>query len=182
MRSIRSVVLCSLALCATPVFAQSSTLEPLHAATGSVLTFYLQTRMNSTTVNALNELPRGTVLRVHLLDSIDSGVDRDGTAFRGALVSPVVSANNEIIVHADAEVKGLFVLLRSRNHPEGFRYELLLTSVTENGKPFGLTASWDASFSDVQKPATTANATASDDAPKAETPISTKAVDPLHNH
>jgi hypothetical protein len=180
MCSIRSVVLCMLALCATPVFARSSNLEPIHAAAGTVLTFYLQTRLNPTAANVLDALPKGTVLRVRLLDSIDSSVDRDGASFRAALVSPVVSANNEIIVHADAEVKGLFVLLRSRNHPEGFRYELLLTSVTENGKSFDLTASLNPSFSDVQKPEPTAKATTAESVPKAETPISPKAGDQLH--
>src|SRR5215475_1477510 len=172
MRSIRPAVLCALALCATPVFAQPSNLEPVRAATGSVLTFYLQTRMNPTVVNALDALPKGTVLRVRLLDPIDSRVDRDGAVFRAALVSPMVSTNNEIIVHADAEVKGLFVLLRSRNHPEGFRYELLLTSVTENGKSFDLTASLNPSFFDMQKPAAAANAPVADSVPKTAAPVS----------
>src|SRR2546430_3677586 len=29
---------------------------------------------------------------------------------------------SEVVIHADAEVRGLFALLRSRNHPDGFRY------------------------------------------------------------
>ena len=179
MWSIRSVVLCALALCIVPVFAKPANLEPVQAAAGTVLTFYLQTRLNPTAVNALDELPKGTVLRVRLLNSIDSKVDRDGASFRAVLVSPLVAANNEVIVHADAEVRGLLVLLRSRNHPEGFRYELLLVSVMENGKPYDLTASLNPSFWDTQKPATTGNATATVSVSKAETPISPKAVDPL---
>jgi hypothetical protein len=179
MWSIRSVVLCTLAVCTVPVFAQPANLEPVQAAAGTVLTFYLQTRLNPTAVNALDELPKGTALRVRLLNSIDSKVDRDGTSFRAVLVSPLVAANNEVIVHADAEVRGLFVLLRSRNHPEGFRYELLLISVMENGKSYDLTASLNPSFWDTQKPATTGNATATVSVSEAETPISPKAVDPL---
>ena len=180
MWSIRSGVLCMFALCASTAFAQPANLEPVQATAGTVLNFYLQTRLNPTSANALDELPKGTVLRVRLLDSIDSKVDRDGAPFRATLVSPVVSANNEVIVHADAEAKGLFVLLRSRNHPEGFRYELLLTSVTENGKPFGMTASLNPSFRDAQKPSTTAHATPADSAPKAGAPVSPKSDEPLH--
>src|SRR5215472_6460446 len=179
MWSIRSVVLCALAVCTVPVLAQPANLEPVQAPAGTILTFYLQTRLSPTAVNALDELPKGTALRVRLLNSIDSKVDRDGASFRAVLVSPVVSANNEVIVHADAEAKGLFVLLRSRNHPEGFRYELLLTSVMENGKPFGMTASLNPSFSDVQEPSATANATPAGSVPKAGAPVSPKSVEPV---
>jgi len=85
---------------------------------------------------------------VKMLDAIDSGIDRDGSAFRGEVVSPVVSGN-EVVVHADSEVTGLLALLRSRNHPEGFRYELLITKVSDHGKSYDLTASLNPSFADV---------------------------------
>ena len=62
-------------------------------------------------------------------------------------MSPVVSGN-EVIVHADAEVQGLLALLRSRTHPEGFRYELLITSVKDHGKTYDLTASLNTAFFD----------------------------------
>jgi len=39
-------------------------------------------------------------------------------------------------------------LLRSRNHPEGFRYELLVTSLTDHAKTYAVTASLNASFFD----------------------------------
>src|SRR5438552_3621549 len=68
-------------------------------------------------------------------------------AFRGTLVTPLVS-EGEVIVHSEAEVRGLFVLLRSKTHPEGFRYELLVTGLTDRGKSFDLTASLNSSFLD----------------------------------
>lgn len=151
MRKIYSAVLCALILSATASFAHPPNAEPIHAAAGTVLTFYLQTRLNPVSVSPLDALPKGTLLQVRLLDSIDSGVAHDGASFRAVLVAPLTAANNEIIVHADAEVRGLFVLLRSRNHPEGFRYELLLTGITENGKSLDLTASLNPSLSDTPK-------------------------------
>ena len=41
---------------------------------------------------------------------------------------------SKVIVHSESEVRGILVLLRSKNHPEGFRYELLVTSVTDHAK------------------------------------------------
>jgi len=180
MCRVRLMVLYALALCATPTFAQSSNLAPVHVAAGTLLTFYLQTRLNPTAPSALDALPKGTVLRVRLLDSVDSSVDRDGAPFRAVLVAPVTSADNEVVVHADAEVRGLFVLLRSRNHPDGFRYDLLITNVTENGKSFDLTASLSPSFSDGQKPAAATNSAPVENVPKVETSISSKPAAALH--
>lgn len=157
MRGFLSLVLCAFSLLPVSTLAQSTDLEPMRAAAGTILTFYLQTRLNPTSSSALDELPKGTELRVRLLDSIDSNINHDGAPFRAVLVSPVVSADHGVIVHADAEVHGLFVLLRSRNHPEGFRYELLITHIIENGKSLDLTASLQPSFSDAQKPAPAPN-------------------------
>jgi len=42
--------------------------------------------MNPTATSALDTLPKGTTLQVKLLDSIDSGTDRDGAPFRGCLL------------------------------------------------------------------------------------------------
>ena len=95
----------------------------------------------------MDALPKGMVLEVRILDSIDSDSDRDGTEFRGTLVTPLVS-EGEVIVHSEAEVRGLLVLLRSKTHPEGFRYELLVTGLTDRGKSFDLTASLNSSFLD----------------------------------
>lgn len=121
--------------------------EPMHVPAGTVLIFHLQTRLNPGSGDALELLPKGTLLEVKILDAIDSGVNRDGYEFHGFLVSPVVS-QNVVIVHPEAEVHGLFALLRSRNHPQGFRYELLITGVTDRGKSYALTASLNPSFVD----------------------------------
>jgi len=133
---------------------QNSSIEPVRAAAGTVLTFYLQTRLNPADGDALDILPRGTLLRVKILESIDSRVNHDGSEFHGSMVSAVVSGD-EIVLHSDAEVRGLLVLLRSRSHPEGFRYELLITDVTDGGKSYSLTASLNPSFFDTgSQPAT----------------------------
>jgi hypothetical protein len=144
-------ILCAFSICAGVAKAQSSPIEPLRATAGTVLTFYLQTRMAPGSVNSLDALPKGTILRVRLLDSVDSSVDRDGAEFHGALAAPVFSEDHQVLLHPDAQVRGLFVVLRSRNHPEGFRYELLATSLSENGKSYVLTASLNSSFSDSAK-------------------------------
>jgi len=154
MRPILTLILCTLGLHLGMAQAQTTNIDSLRADAGTVLTFYLQTRLDSGSGNALDALPRGTQLRVKLLDSIDSHVDRDGAEFRGALIAPVISKDNDVVVHAEAEVHGLLALLRSRNHPEGFRYELLITSVTEKGKSYELTASLNPSFADGSKPRT----------------------------
>jgi hypothetical protein len=165
MRGFFLVVLCTIGVCAASANAQSASIQPIHANAGAVLTFYSQTRLNPGMGNILDVLPKGTELKIRLLDSVDSAVDRDGLEFRGILVAPL-SAGNEVIVHADAEVRGLLVLLRSGKHPEGFRYELLITSITENGKAYELTASLIPSFLDdgVQKPANAAPAAHGTDA------------------
>jgi hypothetical protein len=107
----------------------------------------LQTRLNPAGGDALDALPKGTVLQVKILDSIDSAVDRDGAEFHGSMVAPLV-LGEDVVVHPKAEVRGLLVLLRSRRHPDGFRYELLLTGITDCGKSYDLTASLNPSFLD----------------------------------
>jgi hypothetical protein len=141
------LVVCLIALTTSAVHAQKPDIEPLRIAPGTVLTFHLQTRLNSSN-GVLDNLPRGTVLAVRVLDSIDSDTNRDGTEFRGTIVSAVASGN-EIVVHSDAEVRGLLVLLRSKSHPDGFRYELLITGLTDHGKTFEITASLNPSISEV---------------------------------
>lgn len=143
-------------LCVASVFAgaargQNSTIEPIHAEMGAVLTFHLQTRLNPTDPNDIDVLPKGTVIRVKMLTGVDSGVDRDGSEFHGQVVDSV-SAGTKIIVHSASEVRGILVLLRSKNHPEGFRYELLVTSVTDHAKTYDMTASLNPSFFDTGAP------------------------------
>jgi hypothetical protein len=148
-RSLRGVLrfIALVALFASAARGQSPAVAPVRIASGTVLSFHLQTSLNPTGGNALDALPKGTVLQVRMLDSIDSGVDHDGAQFHGSIVAPLV-LGEDVIVHSDAEVRGLLVLLRSRNHPEGFRYELLITGLTDRGKSYDLTASLNPSFLD----------------------------------
>jgi hypothetical protein len=130
------------------VDAQSVSLPPIHATAGTVVTFYLQTRLHPAAPNVIDGLPKGTTVSVKLLRTIDSEVDRDGAEFVGTLAAPLLSDKNQVILAANAEVYGLFALLRSANHPEGFRYELLVTRIKQNGKTYELTASTRPSLSD----------------------------------
>ncbi|MGH9742078.1 MAG: hypothetical protein ACRD51_06970, partial [Candidatus Acidiferrum sp.] len=122
-------------------------IAPIRVPAGAILAFHLQTRLRQTATDPVDLLPHGTVLHVKLLSSIDSGVQRDGTGFQGSIVSDLVLGSS-VVIHCDAKVQGLLALLRSRNHPDGFRYELLLTEVTDHGKSYPLTASLNSSFFD----------------------------------
>ena len=147
-----AVVLCAagvLAACAIALHAQlpPSTVPRLHFTDGTVLAFHLQTRLHPTAEDPLDALPPGTILHVRILRPIDSAVDRDGSEFHGWVVSDLALGDG-LVIHADSEVRGLLVLLRSKNHPEGFRYELLLTELSDHGKSYPLTASLSTSFFD----------------------------------
>jgi hypothetical protein len=145
VRHLAALVLSVVGLSATGARGQSSGIEQVQVLSGTVLSFHLQTRMHPDADDSLNTFPKGTVLHVRMLDSIDSTVNRDGAPFRGSIVSPLVSGDR-VIVHSEAEVHGLLALLRSRSHPEGFRYELLITNLVDRGKSYTLTASLDSSF------------------------------------
>jgi hypothetical protein len=127
--------------------AQKTGADRLTVPAGAVLRFHLQTRLNPDHPNEIDALPRGTLIHVKLLTDVDSNVDHDGSEFRGQVTSAIVSGN-QIVVHKDSEVRGLLVLLRSRNHPEGFRYELLVTTIIDHDKAYDLTASRNPSLSD----------------------------------
>src|SRR5215467_12852319 len=160
----------AIALCCASAFAsiasgQTSGIVPVHVAAGNVLTFYLHARLNPTSGDSVDGLPKGTLLRVKMLDSIDSAVNADGTEFHGTVVSGLTSSG-ELVIHPQSEVRGILALLRSRSHPEGFRYELLITGLTDHGKSYALTASLTPSLADSSvpsnsKPATKDNAKAS---------------------
>ena len=141
------VFLCSVCVLGGTARGQNANIEPIHARPGAVLTFHVQTRLNPTDRNETDALPHGTVIRVKMLNGVDSGVDRDGSEFRGEVVDSV-SAGSKVIVHSESEVRGILVLLRSKSHPDGFRYELLVTSLTDHGKTYDLTASLNSSFFD----------------------------------
>src|SRR6266849_2065658 len=122
MRHSFAAVLCSISLLASATPAQSPDIAPVRVIAG-------------------------TVLQVRMLDTVDSAADSDGTEFHGTLTAPVL-LGDEVIVRSEAEVRGLLVLLRSRSHPEGFRYELLVTHLTDHGKSYDLSASLNPSFLD----------------------------------
>jgi len=147
MRHSFAAVLCSISLFASATPAQSPDVAPVRVAAGAVLKFHLQTRLDPAAGDPLDALPKGTVLEVRMLDSIDSAVDHDGAEFHGMLAAPLV-LGGDVIIRSESEVHGLLVLLRSRNHPEGFRYELLVTGLTDHGKSYDLTASLNPSFID----------------------------------
>ena len=180
MRIPSVVVLCIAAMLAKPIHSQTPTLEPIHVSPGTVLTFHLQTRLTPGSGNDVDDLPSGTMLRVKILDSIDSAVDRDGSEFRGVVVSPVI-AGKVTVVHENSEVRGIFALLRSRNHPEGFRYELLITGVNDRGKNYDLTASLNNSFRETSEPPSASSNTDIKGPRKDTVPATTKLPVPLSN-
>jgi hypothetical protein len=144
-------VLCSVFLLASAAHAKSPAISPVRVAAGTVLKFHLQTRLKPTANDSMDAMPKGTVLQVKMLDAIDSDVDRDGMEFHGSLTAPLL-LGDDVVVPAEAEVRGLLVLLRSHTHPEGFRYELLVTGLTDRGKSYDLTASLNPSFIDPGTP------------------------------
>jgi hypothetical protein len=149
MSRFLALVFCTVGVFAisSPAQVSSSTIEPMRIPAGSILAFHLQTRLRHTQADPLDALPQGTVFHVKMLTSIDSNADRDGSEFHGLVVSDL-SLGDSVVIHSNAEARGLLVLLRSKNHPDGFRYELLLTELTDQGKPYPLTASLHASFLD----------------------------------
>ena len=74
------VVLCLISLFASPTPSQNAIAAPVRVAAGTILNFHLQTRLNPSAGDTLDALPKGTVLQVRILDSIDSGADRDCSA------------------------------------------------------------------------------------------------------
>jgi hypothetical protein len=173
MSRLFAVVLCALGVFAisTPAQVSSSTIEPLRFPAGTTLAFHLQTRLRQSDADPIGVLPQGTVLHVKILNAIDSGVDRDGSEFHGSIVSDI-SIGDGVVIHSDAEVRGLLVLLRSKNHPDGFRYELLLTQITDGVKSYPLTASLNSSFFDSSAQPVSPNPVSS--APAATTKVETK--------
>lgn len=147
MHRCLATVLCAFSVFVTGTDAQPSGVEPIRVSAGTILTFYLQTRLRHSDADPLDGLPQGTLLHVKILGPVDSTVDRDGSEFHGSVVSDLTLGDG-VVIHSDSEVRGLLVLLRSRNHPDGFRYELLLTQLTDHGKSYPLTASLNSSFYD----------------------------------
>ena len=143
-------------LFAAPSFSQSASLTPLEIPAGSVVNFQLQSRLSPSAADATDALPAGTTLWIKLLEPIDSRIDQDGSEFQGVLMAPL-QQNNHVVVEANAEAHGLFALLRSRQHPEGFRYELLVTSLVDGNRSYVVTASLDSSLFEPSKQASSSN-------------------------
>jgi hypothetical protein len=180
MHRFASVLLCSVCVFGGAARGQTANIGAIHAQPGAVLTFHLQTRLNPPDRNEMDVLPRGTAIRVKLLNGVDSSVDRDGSEFRGEVVDSV-SAGDKIIVHSESEVRGILVLLRSKNHPEGFRYELLVTSLTDHEKTYDVTASLNPSFFDAGAPAPANSKAEAPREPKADEAGSSSLQAPPHN-
>jgi hypothetical protein len=164
-----ALLVCALGLPTVAARAQSSDIAPLRFPAGTILSFRLQTRLKAIAGDALDALPKGTVLRVKMLDAIDSAVNRDGSPFRGVVVSPVASGD-QVVVHGDAEVRGLLALLRSASHPEGFRYELLVTGLVDRGQAYTLTAFLGSDFPGDSGGKSASNATTEASEPSAIAP------------
>ena len=138
MKSLATVLFAA-SLFSFPAWSAPPAISQVHVAAGSVLNFQLQTRLRASNSDAMDELHAGTVVRVRMLETIDSTRDADGTPFRGTLVSSLASGT-QVVAHTDAAVTGMLVLLRSREHPEGFRYVLLVTRISDGGKSYPVTA------------------------------------------
>ncbi|HVA72327.1 MAG TPA: hypothetical protein VNF02_04375 [Candidatus Limnocylindrales bacterium] len=150
-----AIAACAIALLSLPAWSGGPEIPQVRVAAGSVLNFQMQTRLKSSRADAMDQFPAGTVMRVKVAQSINSARDADGTAFRGTLVAPLVSpaaSGKRMIVPADAQVNGLLVLLRSREHPQGFRYDLLITKISDGGKSYPVTASLSSSLYDPAEP------------------------------
>ena len=180
MHRFAGVFLCSVCVFGGTARGQNAKIEPIQAPTGTVLMFHLQTRLNPADRNEMDILPRGTEIRVKMLSGVDSRVDRDGSEFRGEVMEPV-SVGSKVVVHPGSEVRGILVLLRSRNHPEGFRYELLVTSLKDHAKTFDLTASLNPSFLDAGAPPPPDSKGADPVDRKTSNTGSANLGDPLHN-
>lgn len=158
MKRIVPAALSLFAALAITTHGQAFRVEPVRVSAGTVLTFYLHARLSATSGDGVDGLPKGTLLRVKMLDSIDSTANGDGTEFRGTVVSGLTSSG-EVVIHPDSEVRGILALLRSRSHPDGFRYELLITRLTDHGKSYVLTASLKPSLADSPVPSPANHAT-----------------------
>ncbi|HET9802030.1 MAG TPA: hypothetical protein VFP96_02220, partial [Candidatus Acidoferrum sp.] len=111
MHRLLAVALCTLGALACSAYAQKSSVQPMRIDAGTILEFHLQTRFDSAAGNLVDSLPKGALLRVKMLDPIDSTRSQDGAEFHGLLLSSMKSGG-EVVVHSGSEVSGIFVLLR----------------------------------------------------------------------
>jgi hypothetical protein len=147
VRHFPALAVCFLGLFAPAVRGQVLSIKPVQFESGTVLDFRLQTRLHASAGDPLNTFPDGTVLQVKMLDSIHRSAEADGVPFRGTVVSSLI-VGGRVVIHPGAEVHGIQILLRNRNHPEGFRYELLITDLIDEGESHTITASFDPAFAE----------------------------------
>src|SRR5205807_7820153 len=97
MKRIVPAALSFLAALTIATYGQAFKVGPVRVSAGTVLTFYLHARLNTTNGDGVDGLPKGTLLRVKMLDCIDSAVNGDGTEFHGTVVSGLASSREIVI-------------------------------------------------------------------------------------
>jgi len=147
LRRFSTLLVCAFGLFALVVRGQALSIKPIQFESGTILNFHLQTRLQASAGDPLNSLPSGTALQVKMLGAAHRIADADGVPFRGTVVSSII-VGDHVVIHSEAEVHGIQILLRNRNHPEGFRYELLITDLIDQGTPYTITASFDPTFAE----------------------------------
>jgi hypothetical protein len=133
---------CAAFLIASGAVAQTPSVKPIQFISGTILTFRLQTRLKADAGDVLNDFPADATLQVKMLSSTGPAANPDGISFQGIVMLPLSVAGN-VVIHPGALVNGLQILLRNKNHPEGFRYELLITGLVDQGESHTVTAFFD---------------------------------------
>ena len=97
------------------------------------------------------EIPAGTTVRVQMIDSVDSSVNRAGEVFRASLASPIV-VDNQVVVPAGTDVYVKLANAKSAGHLtgqstlalelarmefQGKSYQLASTEYTQTGSSRG---------------------------------------------
>jgi hypothetical protein len=145
VRYISTLLVCALVLSAGSTRGQTLGVKPIQFESGTVFSFQLQPRLQARAGDPLNRIPSGTLLQVKMLDTARRDSEADGFPFRGTVMSSL-TVGGQVIIHSEAEVQGIQILLRNKNHPEGFRYELLITDLTDQGQSYTITAFFDPTF------------------------------------
>src|SRR5207248_9566644 len=103
------VAMCFVGAFGSTAHGQTSNIQPVHVSAGTVLTYYLHARLNPTNGNEVDGLPKGTLLRVKMRNSIDSAVNADGTEFHRTVVSGL-TWSGDLVINYRAYVRGIITL------------------------------------------------------------------------
>src|SRR5207244_12252840 len=106
MKRIVPAALSFLAALTIATYGQAFKVGPVRVSAGTVLTFYLHARLNTTNGDGVDGSPKGTLLRLKMLDSIHSAVNADATEFHGTLLSGLPSSG-QTLIHPDSTVRRL---------------------------------------------------------------------------